>query len=263
MILDRFRMEGKVVVITGASKGIGRGLASTFAEVGARVVCAARTTEAVEAAAQQLTEDYGVEALAVTCDVTERAALEALVARSLERFGRIDVLVNNAGGGPHKPALRTSERTFEHALRFNVTSAFLLSRLVAPHMLEAGGGNILNISSSIGRVVGRGFVAYGTAKAALIHMTRLLASEFAPKVRVNALALGAIETEALAGFLRNEAVREGLESKTPMRSIGTVEDAAAAALYLCSPAGGWMTGKILEVDGGITASNSPFELPDL
>ena len=171
--------------------------------------------------------------------------------------------MNNAGGAPHKPALRTSERTFEDALRLNTMAPFLLSRLVAPGMLERGSGSILNISSSLGRVVGRGFVAYGTAKAALQHMTRLLGNELAPKVRVNALSLGAIETDALRGFLQNEAIRDGLVSKTPMRCIGGTDDVVAAALYLSGPSGRWITGKVLEVDGGIEISNSPFDLPDL
>ena len=133
-------------------------------------------------------------------------------------------------------ALHTSEAMFEQALRFNVTSAFLLTRLAVPHMLaSAGGGSIVNISSAAGRLVMAGFVAYGTAKAALSFMTRELGREFAPKVRVNAIAVGAVETSALAPFLDDE-LRGKMEALTPMRRIGTVEDIALAALYLASPA---------------------------
>jgi 7-alpha-hydroxysteroid dehydrogenase len=151
----------------------------------------------------------------------------------------------------------------ESAFHFNVTSAFLLSRFAVPPMLEVGGGSIINISSAMGWLVERGFVAYGTAKAALAHMTELLAYELAPRVRVNALAVGSVETSALAPFLGG-GVRERMESLTPMRRIGRVEDIALAAIYLASPASSFVTGKVIEVDGGLAAtSNMPMELPDL
>jgi 7-alpha-hydroxysteroid dehydrogenase len=262
MILDRFRMDGKVAVVTGAGRGIGEGIALALGEMGADVVCAARSREPIEGVAGKV-RGLGRRALAVSCDVNERAQLEELVARSVKELGRIDVLVNNAGGTPPQPVLRTSERMFENAFRFNVTSAFLLSRLVVPHMLEGGGGAILNISSAMSWVVDRGFVAYGTAKAALSHMTRLLGYELAPRVRVNAIAVGSVETAALAPFLGG-GVRERMESLTPLRRLGSVEDIALAALYLASPASSFVTGKVFEVDGGLAAtSNMPLGLPDL
>jgi len=262
MILDRFRLDEKVALVTGAGRGIGEGIALAFAEMGAHVVCAARSREQIDAVAERV-RGLGRRALAIPCDVNERAQLEELVAQAAKEFGRIDVLVNNAGGTPPQPALRTSERMFENALRFNVTSAFLLTRLVVPHMLEGGGGAIVNISSAMSWVVDRGFVAYGTAKAALSHMTRLLGYELAPRVRVNAIAVGSVETSALAPFLAG-GVRERMESLTPMRRLGTVEDIALAALYLASPAGSFVTGKVFEVDGGLAAtSNMPLGLPDL
>ncbi len=262
MILDRFRLEDRVAVVTGAGRGIGEGIAVALAEVGAHVVCAARSPEQLEAVAEKV-RGFGRRALVVPCDVNERSQLEHLVSATLKEFGRLDVLVNNAGGTPPKPALRTSERMLESAFHFNVTSAFLLSRFAVPHMLEGGGGSILNISSAMGWLVERGFVAYGTAKAALAHMTELLAYELAPRVRVNALAVGSVETSALAPFL-GDGVRERMESLTPMRRIGRVEDIALAALYLASPASSFVTGKVIEVDGGLAAtSNMPMELPDL
>ena len=256
MILDRYRLADRIAVVTGAGRGIGAGIALAFAEVGAHVVCAARTAEQIEATAAGVRR-FGRRALAVPCDVNERPQLEGLVARALEEFGRIDVLVNNAGGYPPRPALQTSERSFEEAFRFNVTSAFVLSRLVVRHMLDGDGGTVLNISSAAGRLVQPGFVAYGTAKAALSFMTRLLAAEFAPRVRVNALAVGAVETSALAPFLDDE-LRAKMSALTPMRRIGTVEDVALAALWLASPASSWVTGKVVEVDGGTEATNWPF-----
>jgi 7-alpha-hydroxysteroid dehydrogenase len=261
MILDRFRLDGKVAIVTGAGRGIGAGIAEAFAEVGAQVACAARTREQVEETAARA-RAYGPRALGLVCDVMQRAQLEELVAQTVREFGRVDILVNNAGGWPPQPALETSEVSFEQALRFNVTTAFVLTRLTVPHMLAGGGGSVVNISSAAGRLVMAGFVAYGTAKAALSFMTKELGREFAPKVRVNAIAVGAVETSALAPFL-NDELRGKMESLTPMRRIGTVEDIALAALYLASPASSWVTGKIFEVDGGTEATNWPFEGPTI
>jgi len=256
VILDRFRLDGKVAIVTGAGRGIGEGAALAFAELGADVVCAARTPEQIEAVAEKV-RDRGGRALAVPCDVMETAQLEEVVARTLKEFDRIDILVNNAGGTPPRPALETSESMFESAIHFNVTTAFSLSRRVIPHMLKGSGGSIVNISSAAGRLPQGNFVAYGTAKAALSFMTRQLAAEFAPDVRVNAIAVGAVETSALAPFL-NDEVRGAMENLTPMKRIGQVEDIALAVLYLASPASGWVTGKVMEVDGGTEATNWPF-----
>jgi 7-alpha-hydroxysteroid dehydrogenase len=262
MILDRFRLDGKVALVTGAGRGIGAGIALAFAEAGADVALGARTLAEVEAVAAQVRK-LGRRALALPCDVMQRPQLEAFVEQAAKELGRIDLLVNNAGGAPWKPFLQTSERVFEEAYRFNVTSAFLLSRLVVPRMLEHGSGSIVNVSSAMGRVTDRGFSAYGAAKAALSHLTRLLATELAPKIRVNALAVGAVETSALAPFLKAEGMREKMESLTPLGRIGQPEDIAAAALWLASDAGAWVTGKVVEVDGGQETTNFPIRLPDV
>ena len=255
--LDRFRMADRVAVVTGAGRGIGRGIALAFAEMGADVVCAARTEKEIEATASAA-RSFGRRALPVVCDVTDRAQLEQLAATAVGELGRIDVLVNNAGGFPPMSALDTDAPSWEWCLKFNLTSAFLLTRACLPHMLERDGGAVLNISSAAGRIVRSGFVAYGTAKAALSFMTRQLAAEFAPRVRVNALAVGAVETSALMPFLTPE-LRGRMESMTPMRRLGTVEDVALAAVWLCAAAGSWVTGKVVEVDGGTETTNWPFD----
>ncbi len=256
-LLDRFRLDGKVALVTGAGRGIGRGIALAFAEMGADLVCAARTEAEIEATASAA-RALGRRAVALRCDVTDAAQLEVLARETIGAFGRVDLLVNNAGGFPPMSALDTDGPSWEWCFRFNLTSAFLLTRACLPHMLERDGGVVLNTSSAAGRIVRGGFVAYGTAKAALSFMTRQLAAEFAPRVRVNALAVGAVETSALRPFLTDE-IRRKMEAMTPMRRLGAVDDIALAALWLCSPAGAWVTGKVIEVDGGTESTNWPFD----
>ncbi|HEX5614342.1 MAG TPA: SDR family oxidoreductase [Acidimicrobiia bacterium] len=250
-ILDRFAVTDQVAIVTGAGRGIGAGCARALADAGAHVVCAARTQQQIDETAAHV-RARGRDALAVVCDVTAHDDLERLIDTTVARFGRLDILVNNAGGWLPVPLLQTSEKNFEAALRFNVTSAFLLTRLAVPRMIEtAGGGAIVNISSRAASMVQPAFTAYGTAKAALSFMTRLMAPELAPKVRINAIEVGGVETSALEMVLTDESVRRQLEENTPMRRVGTVDDIAAAVVYLASPAASWVTGKVLEVDGGV------------
>jgi 7-alpha-hydroxysteroid dehydrogenase len=252
MILDHFRCDGKVAIVTGAGKGIGAETARALAEAGADVVCAARTEADIQKVAGDV-RALGRRALAVPTDVTVTAQLEALVARSVDEMGRIDILVNNAGGWLPRPLLATSEKAFEAALRFNVTSAFLMTKFALPHLGAHSEGSVVNISSRAASMVQPCFTAYATAKAALSMMTRAMAPELAPKIRVNAIEVGGIETEALAHVLTDPSVRAELETNTPMHRVGRTDDIAAAVVYLASPASSFVTGKILEVDGGVEA----------
>ncbi|MEI5675927.1 MULTISPECIES: glucose 1-dehydrogenase [unclassified Nocardioides] len=263
MILDQFRLDGKVAVVTGASQGIGRGIAVGLAEAGADVVLASRTLTDLEQVAAEV-EATGRRAHVVGTDVMETAQLHRLVEQAVTTYGRLDVLVNNAGGTGPRPAMATSERMFEKALRFNVTSPFLLSQAAARAMVDTvGEGAIVNVSSRSSDMVQTAFVAYGTAKAALNMMTRNLASELAPRVRVNAISVGGVATKGLDVVLTDDALREEYVAGTPMRRPGQPLDIACAALYLASPASAWVTGKVLQVDGGVEAPAIAVPVPPL
>jgi 7-alpha-hydroxysteroid dehydrogenase len=156
----------------------------------------------------------------------------------------------------------TTAGFLERAFHFNVTTAHVLTPAATPHLLETG-GSVVNISSALSRLPHRGFVAYGTAKAALSHLTRLLAADLAPRVRVNAIAVGSVATSALEIVTSDDAMREQMEQAVPLKRLGEPEDIALAALYLASPAASWVTGKIFEIDGGLNAANLSLGIPDL
>ncbi|MGZ4682209.1 MAG: SDR family oxidoreductase [Acidimicrobiales bacterium] len=260
-MLDAFSLDGKIAVITGGGRGIGAACARTFAAAGADVAISARTPEQLELVADEV-RALGRRAFVFPADVNELDQLEAFVAATVDELGGIDLVVNNAGGSMPRPFLDTSPGFLERAFHFNVTTAFALTKAATPQLLERG-GSVVNISSAIGRLRDRGFVAYGTAKAALTHMTRLLAADLAPKVRVNAIAVGSTATSALEVVLENDEIHDEMVRRTPLRRLGQPEDIALAALYLSSPAASWITGKVLEVDGGLEEANLELALPDL
>ena len=263
MILDRFRLDDKVAVITGGGRGLGAAIALAFAEVGADVVIASRTQSELDAVAEKV-RGAGRRAHTVAADLAHPEVTAQLAGQAVEAFGRLDIVVNNVGGTMPNTLLTTSTKDLKDAFTFNVATAHALTVAAVPLMLEhSGGGSVINISSTMGRLAGRGFAAYGTAKAALSHYTRLAALDLCPRIRVNAIAPGSILTSALDVVASNDELRKPMEKVTPMRRLGDPDDIAAAAVYLASPAGSFLTGKTLEVDGGLTFPNLDIPVPDL
>lgn len=262
MILDKFRIDDQVAIVTGAGRGIGAACAVALAEAGADVVISARSEDQLAAVAAQI-EAAGRRAHVVPADLSDLDAVAGLAAAAKDAFGRLDIVVDNLGGTMPRPFEHTSPRFLTEAFSFNVATAHALNRAAVPIMLEHGGGSIVGISSIMGRVPGRGYLAYGTAKAGLAHYTKLAARDLSPRIRVNAIAVGSIATSALDIVMQDEAMKGQMESVTPLRMIGEPDHIAATVLFLASPAGGYVTGKVVEVDGGLEQPNLDLGFPDL
>jgi 7-alpha-hydroxysteroid dehydrogenase len=247
-VLDRFGLNGQVTLVTGAAAGIGRGIATLFAEAGSAVAVTDRKAEGAAAVAEAINKAGG-KAIGLACDVTNEDAREAAVAAAIKAFGKLTILVNNAGGGGPKP-FDMPMSDFEWAYQLNVFALFRLTQLAAPHMKAAGGGAVLNISSMAGENKNSRMASYGSSKAAVNHLTRNIAFDLGPMgVRVNAIAPGAIKTDALATVL-NPEIEKTMLKHTPLGRLGEAADIANAALFLCSPAASWVSGQVLTVSGG-------------
>ena len=255
----------RVLLITGAGRGIGAATAVALAEAGADVVISSRTPDQLEAVAA-LVRAAGRRALVVPADLGDLDAVAGLAQAAYDGFGRLYTVVNNVGGTIPNAFLDTDVAYLEESFRFNVSTAHALSLAAVPLMLKGPDDaqrSIVNISSMMGRASGRGYLAYGTAKAALAHWARLAARDLAPRIRVNGIFVGSVMTSALEFVAGVPEMKEQMETKTPLGRIGEAEDVAAAAVYLSSRAGQYVTGKMLEVDGGIQEPNLDLNLPDL
>lgn len=264
-ILDRFAITDQVAVVTGAGRGIGAATAVAFAEAGADVVISSRTEDQLEKVAARVRE-AGRRALVVPADLSDTDAVAGLAQAAYDEFGRLDTVVNNVGGTFPNEFLKTDIAFLEEAFHFNVSTAHALSVAAVPLMLKSepdAQKSIVCISSMMGRASGRGYLAYGTAKAALAHWARLAATDLAPRIRVNGIYVGSVMTSALEFVAGQPEMMNQMETKTPLGRVGEAEDIAAAALYLSSKAGQYVTGKLLEVDGGIQQPNLDLHLPDV
>jgi 7-alpha-hydroxysteroid dehydrogenase len=246
--LDAFSLSGQVAIVTGGGAGIGRAISELFAAAGASIVVSDLKKETADEVARSIV-GAGGKAIGVACDVTNADARKALVDAAVGAFGKINVLVNNAGGGGPKPFDMPMD-TFQWAYELNVFSVFNLTQLAAPHIEKAGGGAVLNISSMAGENKNVRMASYASSKAAENHLTRNVAFDLGPmKIRVNAIAPGAIKTAALASVLTPE-IEKAMLKHTPMGRLGEGRDIAYAALFLCSPASAWVSGQVLTVSGG-------------
>jgi NAD(P)-dependent dehydrogenase (short-subunit alcohol dehydrogenase family) len=249
---DMFDVADKVVMITGGSRGLGRAMSLEFARRGAKVVIASRKLAECEKVAEEV-RALGAEALPLNCHVGQWDELEAVVENVVAHFGRIDVLVNNAGMSPVAPSLlETSEALFDKIIDVNLKGPTRLTALVATKMAETGGGSIINISSLASYKPTPLTTVYSAAKAGLNALTAASAQEFAPAgVRVNCIVCGTFDTDAAAGFVRNEETLPYVVEPVAMKRVGEPEEVVGAVLYFASQASSYTTGTCLTVDGGV------------
>jgi 3-oxoacyl-[acyl-carrier protein] reductase len=250
------RLMGKVALITGAGGGLGTAIAKRFALEGASLMCADRDGARAAATASAI-DKAGGSARAFRADVADPVECEAQVAETVRQFGRIDILVNNAGIALHKLALDTSLEDWDRVLRINLTGSFLTAKAAARQMVGQAGGRIIQIGSVSGQRGNMGGIAYGASKAAVMHVCKVLAVELSGQgVMVNAIAPGPIET----GISRHGPTRKrGYLERIPTQCYGTVDAVANAALYLASDECTWVTGHILNVDGGYGAAGLAYD----
>lgn len=249
-----FEAKDKVVIVTGATKGIGSGIADVFAETGAKVVVVSRKQTECEAKAAELSEKYGVDAYAHSCDVQDLTSINDLVEDTVKKYGQIDVLVNNAGVAVTKPAVDLTESDWDKVLNTNLKGVFFLCQAAGKHMIEQKKGKIINIASMFGLVGDKNILPYLASKGGVVQITRGLALEWAKyNVQVNAVAPGYVVTAINEKELNTENVRTHIFSKTPMRRYADAREIASTVLYLASDESSFVTGSVYSVDGGWTA----------
>lgn len=247
-----FDLTGKVCIVTGATKGIGRAIAERFAEHGAQVVVSSRHLDECDAVAAKINERWGgSRASGCEFDLGDRAAGHRLVAKTIERHGRVDVLVSNAAVVNYGAIAAASDVDFDTALSANVTNNALLAKEVAPMMRDRGGGSIIFTTSTLGLFPSPPFLTYSVSKAALAHLIRILAVDLGPaNIRVNGLCPGIIKTAATEAMAANPEMTRRAIGKTPLGRLGEPDEIAAGAVLLAAPGGAYITGQLIVIDGG-------------
>jgi NAD(P)-dependent dehydrogenase (short-subunit alcohol dehydrogenase family) len=258
--MPNFRLTGKTAIVTGGTKGLGFGIAATYAHYGADVVITARTAADVETASADINENYikgDNRCIGVSADSGKQADIDRVLAAAKEAFGGVDILVNNAGISGKTAAILTDdcdEANFDKVIATNLKGVFLFAKSTAKEMVAAGkGGKIINVASVGGLIGGKGVVAYGASKAGVISLTKTMANEFARYgITVNAICPGYVITPLNEDVFADESIRTKMESRTALRRLGEIEDIAGPALAMASGCFGYMTGTYLLLDGGQT-----------
>jgi NAD(P)-dependent dehydrogenase (short-subunit alcohol dehydrogenase family) len=253
--MTEFSLDGKVALITGGSRGIGRAIALRLAQAGARVVVSSRKIAGVQAVADEI-EESGGEALAVQAHVGRAEDVTALVERTVEVYGRVDIAVNNAATNPHfGPLLTADEGQWDKILDTNAKGVFRVCKAVVPQMEAQGGGKIINMTSVAGMRPSPGMGIYGISKAGIIMLTQVLAMELGhANIQVNAIAPGIIKTRFSQVLWSTPQIAEPVLARLPLGRFGEPEDVAGLALYLASPASDYVTGGVFMVDGGMNVA---------
>jgi NAD(P)-dependent dehydrogenase (short-subunit alcohol dehydrogenase family) len=259
-LTDLFSLKGKVALVTGGGRGIGKFIATGLAEAGADIVLTSRKMKNLEETARQLETDQKVQALAIACDMAKEDAIEAMLQEALKKFGHIDILVNNAGATWGAPTLDFPLEKWDQLFNVNVRGVWIITQKVARIMKQQGGGNIINISSVMAfrgsTEEGHPAVPYNSTKAAINLLTMNLAVKLAPyNIRVNAIAPGFFHTDMMAYIDKPELkpIRDAMINEIPLRRIGEMDDMKGTAVFLASAASSYVTGHVLVTDGGLIA----------
>ncbi len=252
--MELFDLTGKVAIVTGGTRGLGRAMATGLAEAGASVAINSRKAEACQLAADEITADTGAATFAAPCHISEWNALPDLVDAVMHRFGRIDILVNNAGINPvSMPIAEMTEEYWDKLYSVNLKGPLRLSQLCAPRMAEGGGGSIINVLTVGAYIGGAGMAPYASSKAALRTLTKVMAQEWASTgVRVNAIAPGSFDTDMLRGAAEIPGFLEGSANLSFQKRIAAPDEIKGAAVYLASAASSFVTGTVMAVHGGVS-----------
>jgi 2-deoxy-D-gluconate 3-dehydrogenase len=250
MVLNKFNLEGKVAVVTGSGRGLGKAIAVSLAQAGADVVVTARSLDQVEETAVEIGK-LGRNCLAVQADVTSSEDVDALILKTVERFGRLDILINNVGMAIVKDLMNTSPQDWQKQMDTNLTSVYLCCRAAGKHMLEKGSGKIVNVATVAGVRGKWQMCGYGASKAGVIQLTKTLAVEWARNnVMVNCIVPGIFYTSATKSALDNEKLHNIRIRKVPLKRIGMPEEVGPLAVFLSSEASDFITGTVIPIDGG-------------
>lgn len=246
-------LSGKTAIVTGGSKGIGFGMAQALAHAGADIVVVSRNLAEGEKAAEEIM-GFGRKAIAISCDVTVPSAVDAMVAKTVEVFGKVDILLNNAGMNIRKPVVELSEEDWDRVLDTNLKGIFLVARRAGMEMIRQKGGKIINIASILGMIGLPMLAPYAASKGGIVQMTKVMALEWAQyNINVNAIAPAYIKTPMTAGWLSDKDRLQAILSSTPMGRLGSIEDLAGPVVFLASDMASYITGHTLMVDGGWVA----------